>query len=760
MTFFYIFCDRNVYLQYKAVCVKVYVGGGFVLNFNQNRAYVENEFEMANFDKSTGLSKEELAVRLKEFQQTEYDLPRQIVFANIFSFVLENAELEINEHTPFAVKMNLGVNYSRFANPDAFEMEIFREQRKKILQEKFPEDYRKMLDDHVSFGTYTDFWHTIPNWDEILSSGFAGILEKAEKSKQSLVSQGKCDENQLAFFDSVIICYRAILRWLDRIYDYSLKFNTPQFSQAVKKLSSEPPKTLYEVLLMSVLYLYVAEIGCVKGRSLGDIDRLYLPYYENDLKNGVSQEELTELIKFFFIHFTATKRFAEQPFTIGGCDKDGNDRSNVLTLKLLEIYDEMDIYDPKIHIRYHKNINREVLIKAVSMIRKGHNSICFINDDAVFAGYERFGISKEESQKYVVLGCYEPIIMGLENGEIGAAWINMVKFVEFAINNGRDIATNRLSGFECNSDVDSFDEFFTIFTTQFKHYIDLTLDFVQRQEKFNTLINPSPIYSATFPECIEKGRDVHEFALKYNNMGLKFFGMATVVDSLAVIKKFVYDNKEITLGELRNALKADWQGYEELRERIIKDKDKYGNNLPLPDEILTRITSFVEKEIFGTNLNRGGKLRLGLDSIDICVLLGRVTSATPDGRHNGDSVSKNLNAYEGMDRCGITSYLQTVLKIDSSVFFNGAPCDFIVHPSAVEGEKGLKDFVSLVEIFFAKGGFALQGNVYDSKILKQAQENPEKYKTLQVRVCGWNEYFVKLNKPLQDKFIKQCEVLD
>ena len=381
-----------------------------------------------------------------------------------------------------------------------------------------------------------------------------------------------------------------------------------------------------------------------------------------------------------------------------------------------------------------------------------------MNDDAVFAGYEKLGIPREDSQNYVLLGCYEPIIMGLEEGEIGICWLNMTKSIEFAINGGKDIITDRQTGVETPKDIASFNEFFEVFLNQLDNCIDFAIDFAQKQGEYSTLINPSPIYSSTFAECIEKGMDVHEYPLKYNNMGLKLFGTATVIDSLSAIKKYVFDRKEITFEELRSALKKDWSGYEEIQQILSKDKDKYGNNRELPDEILVKLTKHLEDKYCGKRLDRGGRLRLGLDSIDICTYMGKTTSATPDGRKSGTPVSKNLCASSGKDLGGITAYMQTVLKIDSSAFVNGAPCDFILHPSSVEGEKGLADFISLIEIFFANGGFALQGNVFNKETLIKARENPEKYSTLQIRVCGWNEYFVKLNKVTQDMFIKQCEV--
>ena len=721
--------------------------------FNENRKYIENEFEMAVFDKQTGLSADKLTKHLQNIQSSDSNIPRQILCAEAYAYLLDNVQLEINEHTPFSVKFNIGIEYTTYALNDIFDKEIFKKQREKIIKEKFPSEYERMKNDNVTNVIWTDFWHTVPNWDYILKHGFPGILKQAEESREKAT-----EYKQLIFLDSIIICYKAILRLLNRIYDYSLNFNVPEFSKCIKNLTQSAPQTLYEVMQFSVLFLYFEETGCERARTLGDIDRLYLPYYKNDLKNGVSQTEIDELFRYFFIHFTATKRFAQQPFTIGGGDKDGNDRSNELTLRILEIYDELGIYDPKIHLRYHKNLNPDILKKTASMIRKGHSSICILNDDAVFAGYNRLGIPKEDAQNYVLLGCYEPIIPGLEEGEIGISWLNMVKMIEFTINSGKDILSNRQVGINSKTDIENFDEFFDIFLKQLDYYVDFSLDFAQKQGEYSTLVNPSPIYSSTFPDCIEKGMDVHEYPLKYNNMGIKLFGMATVIDSLAAIKKYVFGKKEITLDEMRDALKANWSGYEEIREMISNDTDKYGNNKDLPDEILIRLTSHLEKKYCGMKLKRGGHLRLGLDSIDICMFLGNVTAATPDGRYAQKTVSKNLCASDGKDFNGITSYMQTLLKIDSSVFLNGAPCDFILHPSSIEGEKGLDDFISLIKIYFANGGFALQGNIFNSETLKDAQNNPEKYSTLQVRVCGWNEYFVKLDKRLQDKFIKQCEV--
>ena len=727
--------------------------------FCKNRQFIENEFENAEFDISTGISPNILLENLKKMSDAPTDEPRPIVHAKLFSYLLDNVQLQINENTPFSVKLNFGIEYTDFATNCILQKAIFHA-KSQVRKEKLPNEYAQ-FSKFASVGLdwmEVDFTHTVPNWPYLLENGFAGILKNAEKSKKKLSDDENHESRQIVFLDSLIICYEAIIRLLGRIHEYSLGFDAPEFSRCIQNLMIGPPKTLYEVMMFSVLYLYFEETGYERARSLGPIDRLYYPYFENDKKSGSTEAELAELFRYYFIHFTAAKRFAEEPFTICGSDKDGTDLTNELSHLILDVYDEMGIYDPKIHIRCHQNLDHGILRKAVSMIRGGHSSICLINDEAVFKGYEKLGIPREDSRHYVISGCYEPIIMGMEEAEICAMRFNTVKCVEFAMNGGKDIMTGAQVGYESPTDIKSFDEFFAVFLKQLDYCTDFGLDFIEKQGRYSTLMNPSPLYSSSFPECIEKGMDVHEYPIKYNNLSLKHHGIATTVDSLMAIKKYVYDRKEISLADMRVALLQDFCGFSELQEKIAADKEKYGNNLDAPDKIMTDILEHLANRYCGKPLERGGKVRLGLDSVYHCIEHGAKTSATPNGRNAKKPISKNLCATDGMDRGGITAYMQSVLKIDSASFLDGVPFDFILHPSAVEGEKGLDDFVSLVKIFLACGGFAIQGNVISGAVLKEAQQNPEKYATLQVRVCGWNEYFVKLSKVKQDMFIKQCEV--
>ena len=703
-------------------------------NFFTNRPFIENEFEKAVFDPATGLSARELTEGLTAIQEASEGKSRPLVRAEAFAYIMDNVQLELNPHTPFSVKLNLGVDYSYFAKADFYQSTMFTPHRRKFLQQKLPAEYEKMLlGAKCGLGSvYTDFWHTCPDWDRMLKLGFPGMLKEAEVARQNPA----LTEKQQEYLDSVILCFQAILRLLNRIADYGASL--PEFSQCVRNLTLRPPQTLYEVLQFSVLYLYVEEIGCERVRTLGPIDRLYLPYFK-------AGDE--DLLRYFFIHFTATKRYAQQPFTLVG---------TALTLKILEIYDELNIYDPKIHLRVGKQTDPAVLRKALQMIRDGNSSFCIANDEAIYAGYERLGIPREDAKDYVLLGCYEPVIMGKEEGEIAPTWLNMVKFLEFALNGGRDMLNGAEIGTPC-TDPESFEELMEGFFKQLDDYTDFALEFFRQQSEYNMDINPSQIYSASFKECMEKGMDVHEYPLKYNNLTLKYMGLATCTDALVAIKKYVFDQKLITIPQLRQILKDNWAGHEQLQDQILRDKEKYGNNLPFPDQIACRITNHIAQKHVGRKLNRGGVLRVGLDSITNCIEQGKKTAASADGRLAGAPVSKNLCATNGMDRGGITAYMQSVLKLDTPAFLGAAVLDFMLHPSAVEGEKGLAAFEALVKAFFQMGGFAIQGNIVSAETLRKAQLEPEKYATLQIRVCGWNEYFVKLDKLKQDTFIKQSE---
>jgi len=729
-------------------------------SFSENRKFIENEFAEAKWDIDSGLPPHEIEHELKRmYEENTECMP--ILRAKMHAYILDNVQLEINPLTPFSAKINIGVNYEHSASQDFIQKYIYHTQLDKVRKEILSEDEYLKQSRITGCGlgfACTDFWHTVPDWNNVIRYGIAGLLDKARQSKEALSLKSDTTEEQITFLDSVIICYEAMIRLMSRIHRESLKYEIPAFSECILNLTQRPPETLYEVMQTAILFLYFEEIGPERARSLGPIDRLYLPYFENDLKNGIDCETLKELFRYFFIHFTASKRFAQQPMMLGGSDCNGNTYCNSLTSLILEIYDEMNIYDPKIHLRYHKSTPDAVLGKVLSMIRHGNSSICILNDDVIFKAYDKMNVPREDSQHYVPLGCYEPIIMGMEEAEIGASWMSVVKPLEFVFNDGKDIISGyRLGEKSCDS-YDTFEQFMDEYYRQLDYCIDFVVDMINKEGVYSTEINPSPIYSSTFDDCLKTGTDIHRYPIKYNNISIKLMGLATLVDSLYAVKKYVYDTKEMTYAEMKDAVLNDWEGHEDMRRKIASDKEKYGNNMEGPDAIFKAVTEHMASKYAYKKIPRGGVLRLGTDSIKNCISYGAATAATPNGRKKGKPLSKNLCSESGNDRNGIISYMQTVLKMDASNYLNSAVLDFMLHPSAVSGEKGLNDFMNLVKTYFSLGGFAVQGNIVSGETLKQALQTPEKYSTLQIRVCGWNEYFLKMNKNMQEIFLEKYSV--
>ena len=728
--------------------------------FSDNKPYIENEFEMAEYDKSTGLSPEEIKSHILEMYESQKETePSEILNARAYAFVLDNMQLEINERTPFSIKFNLGIDYRYFAS-DSLYSALVQKRMQDVLTSNMPtENERRMLSSKIGLADCSnDFPHTVPDWNNVIKYGFQGLLDRAIKKRDRLSSDVPASDKGLIFLDSVIICFEAIIRAMKRIYDYSLKFDVPKFSECIKNLTSAPPKTLYEVMQLQILFLYFEEIDFSRGRSLGQIDRIFLPFFKNDISSGnCTLDEVKELFRYFFIHFTATKRFAQQPMTLGGRDEKGNTFVNELTYIILDVYDDMNIYDPKIHFRYHKGIDTKVTLKILDMIRRGNSSLCIMNDETIFKCYDKMGIPRSDAANYVPLGCYEPIILGKEEAEIGAVWMSLAKILELSLSEGTDPVTGIKFMPSLGDIPKSFEEYFELFIKHLDYCIDFSIANVEEQGKYATLVHPSPIYSATFDSCIDKALDIHENGAFYNNFSVKLFALATAVDSLVVIKKYVFEKKELSYSELCLCIKNNWEGYKTLRAKILRDEDKYGNNNPYADEIMLSVVNHLREKYAYKKLANGRLLRLGTDSISRCISFGKRTGATPDGRCSSEAISKNLRSTDGLDRNGITALANSLLKIDATDFIDSATFDFILHPSAVAGSDGLNAFCGLVTDYFERGGFAMQGNILNTKMLRDAKEHPEQYKTLQIRICGWNEYFVNLSPEMQETFIKQCE---
>lgn len=722
----------------------------FGKNFYANRSLLDNEFKQPNFDPATGMPPEEIDARLKEqFDQRVGSTSTAILRAEMFAFLYDNVQIEINDKNLFAAKINHKKVFVKYTN-------LFK---KHILSQHSPQTL-DLQAEAVEWGCRPciDYHHTLPNWNDIHALGFPGMLDRAKKRQAELMQDITATQEQKDFLQSVIIVYSAIMRLLCRIHRESLKYPAAQlFSECIHELTLHEPHTIYQAMMLTDLFMMIYEVGLENARSFGLIDRLYEPLYLADLKNGrFTEEEVRELFRYFLNKYSAANRWAGQPFGLGGADKHGNYGSTLLTKLILEVYQELEIANPKIHVRYHKNMPEDLLRQILEMIRSGISGINLLSDEAVWNAYEKIGIGRELSQHYVPQGCYEPTLMGLEEPLICCSWISIPKAVEFAVNNGVDMLTGKEGGTPYSTNPTAYAEFYQRFLVQLDTIVNNVIRAVDGESDFMHLINPSPVYSATFASCIEKACDIYNRGAVYANTSLKLCGIGTAVDSLLIVKKYVFDEKRLTLQEFRKVLQNDWEGYEDLRIEVLNEKNRYGNGLSEPDGLARDIYAHLAALIVGRKNKIGGVWRLGADSVMHCVDHAAYVAATPDGRQARAMFSKNMCGVAGMERQGITAAMHSVLSIDTTNLVNAAVCDFIIHPSAVEGQRGMDAFSALARTYFDCGGMILQGNVFGIDDLYAAQQDPEKYSNLQVRVCGWNEYFVKMTKEKQDDFIRRC----
>lgn len=265
--------------------------------------------------------------------------------------------------------------------------------------------------------------------------------------------------------------------------------------------------------------------------------------------------------------------------------------------------------------------------------------------------------------------------------------------------------------------------------------------------------------SGTMDGCFEKGRDISNGGTLYNSSGVMCAGLGTVVDSLAAINYLVFEQKRCSWNELRQILSLDWEGHEALRLFALKRAPKWGNNLSAVDDFAVKTTAFTAEIINRTPNTRGGFFQMGCWSIDHSVNFGQQTGATPDGRKHGTTLSKNAGASIAADTRGVTALLNSVAKLDHTEFPNGSVLDVMLHPSVLSGIDGAELIAKLIRTYFQQGGMFIHFNIFDAEILKKAQLNPEDYRNLQVRVCGWNSRFIDLSPEMQATFIAQAEAL-
>lgn len=723
--------------------------------FEEDRPLLEKQFKEPCWNRESGLEPAALYERCLEIAEAEDGQPRIRTKAHLFRFILEHAQIEVNPRDWFADKINHAGCTARIRT--LWEKALNEGPMRETLQEFEPS--------RASFACFgeMDFGHTSPDWTAIMELGLPGLLNRirtARSEKETLT------EEQRNFYDAAEIVYEASIHYVERLAAEAQRLSDENekmryVSASLAHLAEGAPGTLLEAMQLSFIwYTLQHDLDAVWLRSLGGLDRLFYRYYKSDIESGrYTEEQLRELIQYFLFRFYAKNVTANMPFYLGGRDRNGADTLNPLSYALVEEYRKLCIHDPKMHIRYHRNIAPDFLELVLSCIREGKNSFVFINDEVAEAALVKLGEDPEEANNYVPVGCYECAALGKEVPCSVNGRLNLAKVLEIAIHNGRDPfhSLDVAPPMRADQTGETFEGFLEYYKELIDFFIQGSMKVINGFERRYPELIPAPLFSGTMIDCVNSGRDAYAGGAKYNNSSINAFATATVVDSLVALKRIVYDEKRMTLAQFREVLSGNWNGQERLRLVVKNQYPKYGNNQPEADTLMTDLVAYVASRINGQPNGRGGVYRCGFFSIDWRMPFGKQTGATPDGRLAGEPLSKNMSAVTAQDKEGVTALIQSVTKIDYTAIPNGTVLDLSLHSSATRGQEGLAAMIALVKTYFAKGGLAMHINVLDPSVLKNAQANPEQYANLQVRLCGWNVHFVDLSKEEQDDFIRQSE---
>lgn len=751
--------------------------------FDSDRATIRNKYHLCDkpfdpyarmayhgydFDEKTGMTDEQIREGLKSVREKTKSLSHPERKARAVEYVLQNTRIDIGESDFFPGIYSL----NRLANTVTFN-----EWYDEVFDGKIPEikeEMRKMSDSGAAV-IWPDFDHVVPDWDGILSLGFAGLKNRAEEYKTKCEKSGTLTEEKRAFYDGIIIEYNAVCEFVGRLCALAREKAAERpgergkraefVADSLNRIAVGAPVNIYDAMMTVFIYFIVSEcFDSYQVRSLGNgLDGTLLRFYENDLKNGVfMREEIKGMLKYFLFQWQAIGNYWGQPLYLGGTDKNGNTKYNDLSRLILEAYDEMRIYNPKIQIKVNENTPDDILNKVLDMVRRGISSFVFVCEPGMIRAMMSYGATCDEAREGDVRGCYET---GVRANEVSSAtgYVNAAKAVEYVFSDGFDRNLNDYFGLRTGEITDgnapfyTFEDFYSAVTKQWSALIEKTIAASLGYEKYMAYVNPSNMYSATIKGALEKGADAYQCGVKFNNSSVLNCGFATLVDSVMAVKEFVYDKKEVTLETLKTALNGDWNGFERLRANIKNSVHKYGNDDEQTDLYAASMAAYFANEVNNRPNARGGVYKAVMHSAMQFKWEGEKTFATPDGRKKGDENSKNGSPSIGADRSGVTAAISSAIKVRPYTYPESFCLDLMLHPSACEGDEGLGVMRSLIKTYMRGGGMAIQFNVLDVETLRDAQAHPDKYPGLQIRVCGWNVLWNNLSKAEQDAYIARVE---
>ncbi len=615
--------------------------------------------------------------------------------------------------------------------------------------------------------------HICPDTPAWLKYGPAGISDRARRYRES-------NADKASFYEGVEMAMQGASTFMVRYANLAEELSqNPDYDTAemletahiCRKLASDPPETFHEAVqcawFLSVLLQMESNASSF---SPGRMDQYLYPYYRYDIDTGViTDERALEIIESLYIKFnqivylrssSSARYFAGFPIgfnvAVGGQNADGQDASNELSYLFLKAQEHLRLPQPNLSARVFSGSPQHFLKRCAEVIGCGSGMPQLFNDDAVIPALMDKGISEGDARNYAIVGCVELTTMGNSLGWSDAAMFNLVKALELALNDGRCLLTGKQMGAHTGTlaDFETFKDVEEAFRAQIDFFFDRMIRCCEVVEKAHAEILPSPLLSGVIDGCLEKGVDVTAGGARYNLSGIQAIQCANIADSLAALKTLVYDEKQVDRKQLYNALLSNYEGEELLKLRLLNKAPKYGNDVEWVDEIASKWIEYFAEQFKGYTNARGGIYHAGLYTVSAHVPMGRNVGATPDGRSSGQPLADGgMSAVYGRDMKGPTALLRSVSRINSRLGSNGTLLNMKFLPSLFQTDEGIDKFVSLMRAFIKLNIIHIQFNVVNKEDLLAAQQNPELYRSLTIRVAGYTAYFTELAKDLQSEII-------
>ena len=678
---------------------------------------------------------------------------------------------------------------------------------------------------------YNGVGHITVSYEKVLSIGFEGIAKEANQALSRLKVSDMDYAKRSSFLKAVIISCQAAITYAERYAKLALeeanncKEQTRQLELLIiAKNCARVPKqgatSFYEACQSFWFVQMLLQVES-SGHSIspGRFDQYMYPFYEADQKAGkLTREFAQELMDCIWVKLNNLNKVRDavsaegfagyslfQNLIAGGQNKDGVDVTNDLSFMCIEASMHVMLPQPSLSVRVWNGTPHEFLLKAAKLTRTGIGLPAYFNDEVIIPSLQNKGLSLADARDYNIIGCVEPQKAGKTDGWHDAAFFNMCRPLELVFSNGVDDGVQISITTGDVEKMSSFDEFFEAYQKQMNYMIGLMVSADNAIDVAHAERCPLPFLSGMIDDCINRGKSVQEGGAIYNFTGPQGFGIANMTDSLYAIRKLVFEDKIVTMKELKKALAMNYgkgidpvvaedvtkeivrsfiangqkvsekeiaqiyttaltggisadeaKRYNEILE-LINEIPKYGNDIAEVDEFAREIAYTYTKPLETYKNPRGGQYQAGLYPVSANVPLGAKTGATPDGRLARKPVADGVSPSSGKDTHGPTAAANSVAKLDHFIASNGTLFNQKFHPSALSGVKGLENFISLIRSYFDQKGSHMQFNVVSRETLLAAQKNPENYKNLVVRVAGYSALFTSLSRSLQEDIIARTE---